>query len=101
MLQKLKNIYHLSQAFLAALYFNFPSKSLTIIGVTGTDGKTTTVKMLFHILKTSGHKVSMVSTLGAQIGSKQLNTGFHVTTPSPFQVQKLLRKAVDTGSRYF
>lgn len=101
MLQKFKNIYHWGQAFLAALYFNFPSKSLTIIGVTGTDGKTTTVNMLFHILKTAGYKVSMVSTVGAQIGSKHLNTGFHVTTPSPFQVQKLLRRAVDGGSHYF
>ena len=101
MLQKFKNIYHLGQTFLAALYFNFPAKSLTIIGVTGTDGKTTTANMLFHILKTSGHKVSMVSTIGAQIGSKQLNTGFHVTTPSPFQLQKLLKRAVDSGSRYF
>ncbi len=101
MLQKFKNIYHWGQAFLAALYFNFPSKSLTIIGVTGTDGKTTTVNMLFHILKTSGYKVSMVSSVGAQIGSKHLDTGFHVTTPSPFHIQKLLRKAVNGGSRYF
>ncbi len=101
MFQKFKNIYHYTQAFLAALYFNFPSKSLTIIGVTGTDGKTTTVNMLFHILKTAGYKVSMVSSVGAQIGSKHLDTGFHVTTPSPFHVQKLLRKAVDSGSRYF
>lgn len=101
MFQKFKNIYHYIQAFLSAIYFNFPSKSLTIIGVTGTDGKTTTVNTLFHILKTAGYKVSMVSTVGAQIGSKHLNTGFHVTTPSPFQVQKLLRKAVDSGSKYF
>lgn len=71
------------------------------MGVTGTDGKTTTVNTLFHILKTAGYKVSMVSTVGAQIGSKHLNTGFHVTTPSPFQVQKLLRRAVDNGSKYF
>lgn len=101
MLQKFKNIYHYTQAFLAALYFSFPSKSLTIIGVTGTDGKTTTVNMLFHTLKNAGYKVSMVSSVGAQIGSKHLDTGFHVTTPSPFQVQKLLRKAVNGGSRYF
>lgn len=101
MLQKFKNIYHLGQAFLAALYFNFPAKNLTVVGVTGTDGKTTTVNMLFHILKTSGYKVSMVSSVGAQISSKHLDTGFHVTTPSPFHVQKLLRNAVDSGSRYF
>jgi UDP-N-acetylmuramoyl-L-alanyl-D-glutamate--2,6-diaminopimelate ligase len=101
MLQRLKNIYHYIQAFLAALYFNFPSKSLTIIGVTGTDGKTTTVNILFHIFKNAGYKVSMVSSVGAQIGLKHLDTGFHVTTPSPFHVQKLLRKAQDSGSRYF
>lgn len=101
MFQKIKNIFHYIQALLSALYFNFPSKSLTVIGVTGTDGKTTTVNMLFHILKTAGLKTSMVSSLGAQIGTKSLDTGFHVTTPSPFQIQKLLRKALDGGSQYF
>lgn len=101
MWQKVKNIYHFVQAFLASVYFGFPSKKLTVIGVTGTDGKTTTVNMIYHILKSAGKKVSMVSSLGATIGDKSQDTGYHVSTPSPFQVQKLLKSAVDAGSEYF
>ncbi len=101
MWQKVKNIYHFAQAFLASVYFGSPSKKLTVIAVTGTDGKTTTVNMIYHILKYSGKKVSMVSSLGATIGDKTRDTGYHVSTPSPFQVQKLLKSAVDAGSDYF
>lgn len=101
MWQKVKNYYHLLSAFLAVLFFNFPSKKLIVIGVTGTDGKTTTVHMIYHILKSAGRKVSMVSSVRVQIGQKLLDTGLHVTTPSPWQVQKLLKTACDAGSNYF
>lgn len=101
MLQKIKNIYHFFQALVSAIYFNFPSKKLIVIGVTGTDGKTTTVNMIYHILNSAGYKVSMISSVNAQIGSKKIETGFHVTTPSPFQIQKLLHQAVIEGSEYF
>src|SRR3972149_898384 len=101
MWQKIKNYYHFVQAFLAALIFNFPSKDLVIIGVTGTDGKTTTVQMIYEILKAVGFKVSMISSVAARIGPKTFDTGFHVTTPNPWQVQKFLKKAVDLGSQYF
>ena len=101
MWQKLKNYYHLLQSFTAAVYYNFPSKGMIVIGVTGTDGKTTTVNMIYHVLKSLNKRVSMISTVNAQIGSKKYDTGFHVTTPSPWQVQKYLKKAKDAGSQYF
>lgn len=101
MWQKLKNYYHLTQAALAAIFFNFPSKHITVIGVTGTDGKTTTVHMIYEILKSTTPKVSMVSSIYAAIGAKTYDTGFHVTTPNSWHVQKLLRKAVDSGHKYF
>lgn len=101
MWQKIKNIYHLAQSALAVLYYNFPSRKLTVIGVTGTDGKTTTVHMIYHILKSAGKKVGMISSLGAYIGSKVYETGFHTTTPSPWQIQRFLRKAVDLNIQYF
>src|SRR3989338_8456021 len=101
MWQKIKNYYHFAQAFLAALIFNFPSRDLVVIGVTGTDGKTTTVQMIYEILKAAGFKVSMISSVNAKIGPKVFDTGFHVTTPSPWQTQRLLRKAIDSGSKYF
>ena len=100
-IQKLKNIYHLFQAISANVFYGFPSKKLKIIGITGTDGKTTTTHLIYHILKSSGKKVSMISTVYAQIGEKQYDTGFHVTTPSAFSVQKLIFEAYKAESKYF
>ncbi len=93
MFQKIKNIYHLCNAFLANVWYFFPSKKLTVIGVTGTDGKTTTTSLIYHILKTAGKDVSMISTVGAVINGKKYDVGFHVTTPSPWHIQKFLKKA--------
>lgn len=101
MWQKIKNIYHFFVALTATIFFQFPSKKITVIGVTGTDGKTTTVNMIYHVLKSAGLKTSMVSTVNAQIGEKSYDTGFHVTTPNPFQIQKFLAKAVKNGDKYF
>ncbi len=101
MWQTAKNYYHFVRAFFAATYFDFPSKKLTVIGITGTDGKTTTVNMLHHILKTSGKKVSSISSIGAKIADKSYDTGFHITTPSPWQIQKYLKKAVEQKAQYF
>lgn len=101
MIQKLKNIYHLLQAIVANLWYAFPSREIKVIGVTGTDGKTTTTHLLYHILNSSGKRVSMLSTIYAKVAGKEYDTGFHVTTPDPFLVQKLLRAAVANGDEYF
>lgn len=101
MWQNLKNIYHYFQALFASLYFHFPSRKIVVIGVTGTDGKTTTVNMLQHILAKAGKRVSSISTVDAQVNGKLFETGFHVTTPSPWQVQKYINKAASGGSEFF
>ncbi|EKD64738.1 MAG: hypothetical protein ACD_50C00311G0004 [uncultured bacterium] len=93
MWQSLKNIYHLINAFLANLWFGFPSRRLTVIGVTGTDGKTTTVSLIYHILNSAGYNVSMISSVGAIIGGKNYDIGFHVTTPSPWALQRFIKRA--------
>lgn len=93
--QPAKNIYHLVTAFISALIFRFPAFRLQVIGVTGTDGKTTTVSLIYHILSTLGMKAGMISTVEAKFGGKSFETGFHVTTPSSFLIQKFLRKMVD------
>ncbi len=92
-MQKLKNFYHLLQAIIANILYGFPSRKLKVIGVTGTDGKTTTTHLIAHILETAGKKVSFVSSVVAE--------GFHVTTPSSFALQKLLRQSVDNRDEYF
>src|SRR5688572_10835473 len=93
--QRYINIFwHLPRAILANLKYGFPSWKIKVIGVTGTDGKTTTVNMIYKILKDSGKRVSMISTINAVIAGKNHDTGFHVTSPNPFDVQKYLKKAV-------
>jgi len=96
----IKNTYHFLQALFGALIFFFPSNRTKVIGITGTDGKTTTVNLVHHILSESGKNSSMISTIGAKIGDKTIDTGLHVTTPDPFIVQRLLRKIADAGSEF-
>lgn len=99
--QLIKNQYHLFVAIVANLWYGFPSRKIKVIGVTGTDGKTTSTHLIYHILKQNDKKVSMISTIYAKIGSKIYDTGFHTTTPNSFLVQKFLRLAVDNKDEFF
>ncbi|HSA83439.1 MAG TPA: Mur ligase family protein, partial [Patescibacteria group bacterium] len=100
MWQGAKNIYHLLQGILALFLYRFPGRGMTIIGVTGTDGKTTTANLIYHLLYSSGQKAAVISTTGAIINGKQSALGFHVTTPGRFQVQAYLQKAKKAGVKY-
>lgn len=100
MIRKLKNFIHLLKAIIANILFGFPSKKLIVIGVTGTDGKTTTATALYHILKNNGEKTALITTIGAFFDSKELKTGLHTTTPDSFLVQKLLHKAAKEKYKY-
>ncbi|MRR33067.1 UDP-N-acetylmuramoyl-L-alanyl-D-glutamate--2,6-diaminopimelate ligase, partial [bacterium] len=86
-----------SLAWLAAAYYNHPARSLCVIGVTGTDGKTTTCNLLFNILKAAGLKAGLISTVNAVIMDQEIDTGFHVTTPEAIDIQRYLRQMVDAG----
>lgn len=101
MKQSFKNIYHLFRAATASTFYRFPSRKLKIIGVTGTDGKTTTTSLIYHILKESGKKVSMISSVYAKIGATEHDIGFHVTSPDPFSTQKYLNMSLRAGDEYF
>ncbi|NCN58589.1 hypothetical protein COW99_01580 [Candidatus Roizmanbacteria bacterium CG22_combo_CG10-13_8_21_14_all_38_20] len=89
--------WHYPIALFAALRYGFPAKKLTLIGVTGTDGKTTTTYIINHLLKKAGYKTAMITSVLAEIAGKTSNTGFHVTSPHPWQVQKYLAEAVKSG----
>jgi UDP-N-acetylmuramoyl-L-alanyl-D-glutamate--2,6-diaminopimelate ligase len=100
MWQKIKNYFHLLQAVIANIIYGFPARKLTVIGVTGTDGKTTTTSLIYHIIKSSGKKAAMITSVGAYIGDKVYDIGFHVTTPSSFGLQKYIKKAVEMGVKF-
>jgi UDP-N-acetylmuramoyl-L-alanyl-D-glutamate--2,6-diaminopimelate ligase len=68
-----------------------------MVGITGTDGKTTTTNLLYHILQTS-RRVSMISTVNAVIGDRILETGLHTTTPDSPDVQRFLAQMVEAGT---
>jgi UDP-N-acetylmuramoyl-L-alanyl-D-glutamate--2,6-diaminopimelate ligase len=64
LLQRFVNVfYHLPKAILANIRFGFPSRGMNIVCVTGTDGKTTTSNMIYHILSYSGLKVGLISSI--------------------------------------
>lgn len=84
-------------AHLAAAYYDHPARKLVLIGVTGTDGKTTTSNMIYWILKHTGVKVGLISTVNAVIGDEVIDTGFHVTTPDAMDIQAILNKMVTRG----
>jgi UDP-N-acetylmuramoyl-L-alanyl-D-glutamate--2,6-diaminopimelate ligase len=85
---------------LAAAWHDFPSRKLTVIGVTGTDGKTTTSSLICSILQTAGYETGLVSTVAAFIGDKAIDTGFHTTTPDAPEMQAYLAQMVSAGARY-
>ncbi|MBK9052518.1 MAG: hypothetical protein IPL78_16895 [Chloroflexi bacterium] len=84
-------------AWLAAAWYDFPARSLTVIGVTGTDGKTSTSNLLFAVLRQAGLKVGLLSTIKAVIGGEEEPLALHVTTPEAPVVQSYLRRMVDAG----
>lgn len=92
-MQTLKNWYHFFVALFANSFYGFPGGKITIIGITGTDGKTTTVNLIYHILSAAGKSVSMISTVGAVIHGNRLPLGFHVTNPPSVPLQKFLHEA--------
>lgn len=92
--------WHLPKAVLANFYYGFPSKKLTVIGITGTSGKTTTAHVLYHLLHKNGFKVALISTIAAKIGKSEIDIGLHVTNPDSFPLQKLLKRIADQGYDY-
>ncbi len=85
-------------ADLCAKWFNYPAKKLKLIGVTGTNGKTSVTYMLKNVLETAGNKVGLIGTIQNMIGDEIRNTSN--TTPGVFELNKLFSEMADKGCQY-
>jgi UDP-N-acetylmuramoyl-L-alanyl-D-glutamate--2,6-diaminopimelate ligase len=85
-------------AIMASNFFDEPSQQIKLIGVTGTNGKTTSVTLLYQLFRALGHKVGLLSTIRNFIDKEEVPSTH--TTPDPVQLNKLLRRMVDAGCTY-
>ena len=83
---------------LASAWFGHPSRHLTLVGVTGTNGKTTTATLLYEMAKLEGYKAGLLSTVCNYIGDRKVPSTH--TTPDPINLNRLLAEMVDEGCDY-
>ena len=93
--------YHFLLAFLAAILYGFPSRKLKVIGVTGTNGKTTVVELTARVLEEAGFKVAFLSSIRFKINEKEWPNKLKMTMPGRFFIQKFLKQASTAGCQYF
>ena len=86
-------------AVAAAAFYGFPARRLQLVGVTGTNGKTTTVGMVRHLLDAPNARAASIGTLGVLVGSEgaAFDGGGGLTTPGPVELQRVLRALLDQG----
>ena len=87
----------LALALISAAWYDHPTKKMTVIGLTGTKGKTTTAHMVKKILEEAGNKVGMIGTNGAFIGEEKVPVEIKNTTPESFDLQHIFRIMLDEG----
>lgn len=92
--------YHWAMALTAAAWYRWPSKKLIVVGVTGTNGKTTTANLIASVLEASGAKVGLTTTANFRIAGEETVNGLKMTMPGRFFLQRMLRRMVESGCRY-
>ena len=83
---------------LAAAFYDHPSRSLRLVGVTGTNGKTTTATLLYELVRASGCRAGLISTVVYRIGERSIEATH--TTPDAIRLQSMMREMVDAGCEY-
>jgi UDP-N-acetylmuramoyl-L-alanyl-D-glutamate--2,6-diaminopimelate ligase len=94
------SFYHFILAFLGVLIYRFPSRKIILIGVTGTNGKTTTTEMINKILEKAGYKTALLNSIRFKIGKKKEINKLRMTMPGRFFIQRFLRKAVNERCKF-
>lgn len=92
--------YHRTLAYLAALRYGFPSRRMIVIGVTGTNGKSTVSYMIARVLEEAGHKVGLTTTVNFRIAGEEWLNDTKMTMLGRFRLQALLARMVAAGCRY-
>jgi UDP-N-acetylmuramoyl-L-alanyl-D-glutamate--2,6-diaminopimelate ligase len=92
--------WHKLKAVVASCYYRFPANKLKVVGVTGTNGKTTTCHLITAILEEAGFKVAMITTTTIRINGQSQVNKLKMTTPDPFLLQRIIREVVDRGCQY-
>ena len=92
--------YHFFWALFGALLYRFPSRKIKVIGVTGTNGKTTTTEMIAKIFEEAGYKTALLNSIRFKIGKKEKLNKMRMTMPGRFFIQRFLKKAVNAGCKF-
>lgn len=85
---------------IAALFYNFPSQQLNLIGITGTNGKTTVSHLVENIFEQAGYKCGLIGTLGNRLSSKDDYISTNHTTPQAPELQKSLKEMLDSDIKH-
>ena len=89
---------NIAMAHIAAAYYDHPSRELRLVGVTGTNGKTTTATLLYDMFMAMGYKAGLISTVVYRIGERSIASTH--TTPDSIRLNHMMREMVDEGCDY-